>query len=290
MRAVLSTLGASVVLVIAASLASAAEERPKPRSWDMEKASRAEEAAADPEAIAGLDVTLYVVSAANPDASRFCRDEVTAVPATDLPSIAAALGGDEATLLQRFFVARSERGGFDSGKRVVFYDIKFTPAPREHRVQVQYRAVEAGKSKHALERTVTLAGGESAWFAFRPRPKDAVCAVARVAAATWAMGDPGAGSGVVESEKGVTPPEPVRKPLPPARHRDGLVITGRVAAAGVIDRAGDVNVGRVIDDYGSEPGVVDDVLAAFLRWKFRPAMRGGEPVAVDISIITQIQP
>lgn len=71
-------------------------------------------------------------------------------------------------------------------------------------------------------------------------------------------------------------PEPIRKDLPP-----GLRPT-RVVIACVLDRSGVFKDLRVL-----EPGAAEStskILAALPNWKFRPAMRGTEPVEVNAII------
>ena len=71
----------------------------------------------------------------------------------------------------------------------------------------------------------------------------------------------------------LTAPQPLRADLPANVHRSRLVI------ACVLDRSGMVRNPRVIES--STPQMTAKVLAALPAWKFRPAMRGTQPVEVN---------
>ncbi len=69
------------------------------------------------------------------------------------------------------------------------------------------------------------------------------------------------------------PPQPIRASLPPGLPHARLVI------ACVMDRTGLLRNPRVLDT--SNAVMTSKVLAALYRWKFRPVMRGDQPVEVN---------
>jgi len=71
----------------------------------------------------------------------------------------------------------------------------------------------------------------------------------------------------------LTEPEPIRKDLPA-----GLRPT-RVIIACVLDRSGVLKDMRILEPGAAE--TTSKILAALPSWKFRPAMRGNEPVEVN---------
>ncbi len=71
----------------------------------------------------------------------------------------------------------------------------------------------------------------------------------------------------------LTPPQPLRADLPAGVRRSRLVI------ACVLDRTGLLRNVQVIESAG--PAMASKVLAALPSWKFRPAMRGNQPVEVN---------
>jgi hypothetical protein len=74
----------------------------------------------------------------------------------------------------------------------------------------------------------------------------------------------------------LTEPEPIRKDLPA-----GLRPT-RVIIACVLDRSGVLKDMRILEPGAAE--TTSKILAALPSWKFRPAMRGNEPVEVNAII------
>jgi hypothetical protein len=68
-------------------------------------------------------------------------------------------------------------------------------------------------------------------------------------------------------------PQAIRADLPANLHRSRLVF------ACVLDRVGMLKNVRVLEPSGAE--VTGKVLAALPSWKFRPAMRGKQPIEVD---------
>jgi hypothetical protein len=71
----------------------------------------------------------------------------------------------------------------------------------------------------------------------------------------------------------LTPPEPMRADVPANLRRSRLVI------ACVLDRSGMVRNTAVLEGGGSE--LTTKVLAALPNWKFRPVLKGNEPVEVN---------
>jgi TonB family protein len=67
--------------------------------------------------------------------------------------------------------------------------------------------------------------------------------------------------------------EPIRTELPPNLRRSHLVITC------VLDRSGGLKNLQVLESSASE--LTRQVMAALPSWKFRPAMRGDQPVEVN---------
>jgi protein TonB len=59
-------------------------------------------------------------------------------------------------------------------------------------------------------------------------------------------------------------------------------VRGSVFLHGVVDETGVVRDIRVV--HSLEPGLDDAARKAFAHWEFRPATRGGEPVAIAISV------
>jgi hypothetical protein len=91
-------------------------------------------------------------------------------------------------------------------------------------------------------------------------------------------------STVIQLEAGIVPPEPdmasrydfQRVSLPPGKENKLIVLKGTLQEDGNIDG---------LEVYqGVVPQMDEAARLAFSRWKFRPAMRGGKPVALDILI------
>jgi hypothetical protein len=68
-------------------------------------------------------------------------------------------------------------------------------------------------------------------------------------------------------------PEPIHADLPASLRRSRLVITC------ILDRSGSLKNLQVLEPGGSE--MTSRVLAALPSWKFRPAMRGDQPVEIN---------
>lgn len=98
--------------------------------------------------------------------------------------------------------------------------------------------------------------------------------------ATTPGGGGGEGDGPVHVVAGITPPQLLDRVLPvyPERARQARR-SGRVLVEAVIDRDG-----RVLDAQVASPrlgfGLEESALAAVRRWRFSPALRGSQPVAV----------
>jgi len=71
----------------------------------------------------------------------------------------------------------------------------------------------------------------------------------------------------------LTSPQPLRAPLPTGLRR------GRLVIACVLDRTGQVRNAQVIES--ALPQMTARVLAALPSWKFRPALRGNQPIEVN---------
>jgi TonB family protein len=81
----------------------------------------------------------------------------------------------------------------------------------------------------------------------------------------------------------------VRLPIPtrdvkPQYNADALraKIRGSVVLQGIVDRTGSVRDVRVVQSL--EPSLDSAARTAFTQWEFRPATRGGEPIAIVISV------
>jgi hypothetical protein len=73
--------------------------------------------------------------------------------------------------------------------------------------------------------------------------------------------------------QGLTAPQPIRAELPSGLRRSRLVI------ACVLDRSGLLHNLQIIES--AAPSVAARILAALPSWKFRPALRGNQPVEVN---------
>jgi hypothetical protein len=82
-----------------------------------------------------------------------------------------------------------------------------------------------------------------------------------------------ASSGVHSASEDLTSPQPLRDDLP-----QGLRSTYVVFAC-ILDRSGDLKDVKVLES--GAPETTSKILAALHNWKFRPAMRGNEPVEVN---------
>ena len=93
-----------------------------------------------------------------------------------------------------------------------------------------------------------------------------------------------AASGLLQLEPGLIPPDLdltsrydfKRLPIPPGKGQKLIVLKGTMADDGTI---GDLEVYQ-----GIVPQMDEAARLAFSRWKFRPAMRAGKPVALEILV------
>ena len=91
-------------------------------------------------------------------------------------------------------------------------------------------------------------------------------------------------STVIRMETGLVPPDPdlesrfdfKRVPVPPGKAQKLIVLKGRLQEDGTVD---------ALQVYqGIVPQMDEAARLAFSRWKFRPAMRGGKPVAIEVLV------
>ena len=96
---------------------------------------------------------------------------------------------------------------------------------------------------------------------------------------TYGMG----GDGPIRMGAGVTPPIKIYFPSPryTEEGRQGR-ITGVVILETVIDSEGNVRHVKVLK--GLPMGLTESAVATAKEWRFRPALRGGEPVAVFLNL------
>jgi len=93
---------------------------------------------------------------------------------------------------------------------------------------------------------------------------------------------PGSRNAVVQLDQGLVPPDPLeqfdfeRVPVPEEKADKLIVLHGVIRADGTL---GELKLYR-----GVEPYMDQAALAAFGRWKFRPALRANQPVAVEILV------
>ncbi len=96
--------------------------------------------------------------------------------------------------------------------------------------------------------------------------------------------EPDSQSTVLRLETGLVPPDPdldsrfdfKRLSLPPGKARQLIVLKGTLREDGTVD---DVEIYQ-----GLVPQMDEAARLAFSRWKFRPAMRGGKPVAIELLV------
>jgi protein TonB len=98
----------------------------------------------------------------------------------------------------------------------------------------------------------------------------------------------GTGTGPIVPGPGVTLPELVEK-VPPdypevARHAR---MSGRVICQAVISKDGDVEEVTVLS--ASNPLFVEASIAAVQKWKYKPALQNGEPVAVYFTVVVSFE-
>lgn len=247
-------------------------------NWETEATRRVTQAASDPADLSGLRLVLYELSAEQPDAARFCRDAEPGAAAGHVPepaTLARRFGGETAVEIARVFVPRSERGALIVGDRVVFYRLTLTPAEGLRRFDVGWLLTDAA-TRYASNRSVALSGGEDAWLPFRPSAKHGACAVARLTAFTWGMGDPEIKPAVHPGHE-VIPPVVVHQPTPVLRERQAL--PGRLVAAGIVDVSGRMRLARVVEKH-PDAVVMEAALEALLSWRFRPAQQDGKAIPV----------
>lgn len=93
---------------------------------------------------------------------------------------------------------------------------------------------------------------------------------------------PGSHTRAVQIEQGLVRPEPLarfdfeRVPVPEEKADKLIVLQGVIQADGSV---GDLKLYR-----GVQPDMDRAALAAFSRWKFKPALRANQPVAVQILV------
>ena len=91
-------------------------------------------------------------------------------------------------------------------------------------------------------------------------------------------------STVLRLETGLVPPDPdldsrfdfKRLSVPPGKARQMIVLKGKLREDGTVD---DLEVYQ-----GLVPEMDEAARLAFSRWKFRPAMRAGKPVAIEVLV------
>jgi hypothetical protein len=76
-------------------------------------------------------------------------------------------------------------------------------------------------------------------------------------------------------EDDLTPPEPLSSDLPPESQRSRLLISC------VMDKSGVLKNLRTVETALPE---TDKILGAIEKWRFRPVLRGDEPVEVDVML------
>jgi hypothetical protein len=76
-------------------------------------------------------------------------------------------------------------------------------------------------------------------------------------------------------EDDLTPPEPLSSDLPPEVKRSRLLISC------VMDKSGALRNLRTVETAMPE---TDRILGAIEKWRFRPVLRGDEPVEVDVML------
>jgi hypothetical protein len=91
-----------------------------------------------------------------------------------------------------------------------------------------------------------------------------------------------AATGTVEYAGGIVPPQPEkqfdfhRPPVPPLKANKLIILKGK------IDKDGSVSSLKLLE--GVTKTADEAAVAAFARWKFKPALEGGKPVAVDFLV------
>ena len=78
----------------------------------------------------------------------------------------------------------------------------------------------------------------------------------------------------------ITPPQPVE--TPPAAAAEGTTDTGTVVLLVTVGPDGLVRDVSVAQTAG--PALDSAAVAAVMRWKFKPALRGGNAVAVEVLV------
>lgn len=94
----------------------------------------------------------------------------------------------------------------------------------------------------------------------------------------------GTGSGPFHPGGGVSSPKRIYDPLPPYTEEARMArIQGTAILSCVIDREGNVTDVKVLK--GLTLGLTESAIKTVKTWKFEPAMRGGEPVAVYFNLV-----
>jgi Gram-negative bacterial TonB protein C-terminal len=89
-------------------------------------------------------------------------------------------------------------------------------------------------------------------------------------------------SAVIHLEQGLLPPDAEsrfdfkRLPVPFEKRNKPIVLKGIIKEDGTVD--------NLIVYQGIVPGMDEAARAAFMRWKFKPALKAGKPVAIDILV------
>lgn len=90
-------------------------------------------------------------------------------------------------------------------------------------------------------------------------------------------------NGVYQVCRDVTPPEPTYKPEPTfSQFARRFRLTGKVTVTTVVDPTGTVAEIEIATPCGA--GFDEQVIAAVSKWRFKPATKDGQPVAVRIAI------
>jgi protein TonB len=92
---------------------------------------------------------------------------------------------------------------------------------------------------------------------------------------------------VPEGTRGLIPPVPLagraRPEYPPVARRAG--IEGKVVLKAVIDEDGRVVSIRVLSEPPIDVGFTEAAIEAVSRWRYEPGRYGGEPVAVEMTVV-----
>ncbi|MEZ4654372.1 MAG: M56 family metallopeptidase [Candidatus Eisenbacteria bacterium] len=108
---------------------------------------------------------------------------------------------------------------------------------------------------------------------------------ADLAANDTSKSDPSKNERVDELEEGMTPPKPthmVPAEYPKAEHAEG--VSGRINLQLVVDEQGHPTEIEVVLGVPGHPAFGDNAVAAMRQWKFEPATKDDEPVAMKIIV------